>query len=130
MLIHQSLKFLSQYEWSLINTTAGSSTKGNMANAHEKMTVSGLGEGVYRFKVVVTGSDPRAEGEGFGVVTVLPRELLGGVNGIWQGNNAAGWYAPQISVVHVPIYTELLSCSSRSICPCVKPWTTKVTRWL
>ena len=48
-----------------------------MENGREKMTVSGLGEGVYSFKVVVTGSDPvRAEGEGLGVVTVLPRESI------------------------------------------------------
>ena len=50
-----------------------------MENGREKMTVSGLGEGVYSFKVVVTGSDPvRAEGEGLGVVTVLPREFAEG----------------------------------------------------
>ena len=48
-----------------------------MENGREKMTVSGLGEGTYSFKVVVTGSDPvRAEGEGLGVVTVLPRESI------------------------------------------------------
>ena len=64
----------SQYEWSLVNTTAVASSGGKMENGQEKMTVSGLGQGTYSFKVVVTGSDPRAEGEGLGVVTVLPRE--------------------------------------------------------
>ena len=69
---------LFQYEWSLVNTTAVASTGGKMENGQEKMTVSGLGQGSYSFKVVVTGSDPRAEGEGLGVVTVLPREFTDG----------------------------------------------------
>ena len=69
---------LFQYEWSLVNTTAVASSGGKMENGQEKMTVSGLGQGSYSFKVVVTGSDPRAEGEGLGVVTVLPREFRDG----------------------------------------------------
>ena len=69
---------LFQYEWSLVNTTAVAPSGGKMENGQEKMTVSGLGQGSYSFKVVVTGSDPRAEGEGLGVVTVLPRESADG----------------------------------------------------
>ena len=72
--LNYPLSMFSQYEWSLVNTTAAASSGGKMENGQEKMTVSGLGQGTYSFKVVVTGSDPRAEGEGLGVVTVLPRE--------------------------------------------------------
>ena len=72
--LNYPLSMFSQYEWSLVNTTAVASSGGKMENGQEKMTVSGLGQGTYSFKVVVTGSDPRAEGEGLGVVTVLPRE--------------------------------------------------------
>jgi hypothetical protein len=47
-----------------------------MKNARAKeLIVTDLDDGVYQFRVVVTGSAPPAQGEGFGNVTVLPREF-------------------------------------------------------
>lgn len=40
----------------------------------QKLTVTDLVEGVYQFRVIVTGRDPAAEGEGFGNVTVQHRK--------------------------------------------------------
>ncbi len=75
-----------EYEWSLLSSTsqspaadgAGGGTapvKGTMQGGNkQKLTVTDLVEGIYEFKVVVTGKDPVAEGEGYGNVTVLPRK--------------------------------------------------------
>eukprot|EP00095_Tigriopus_kingsejongensis_P001489 maker-scaffold124_size330879-snap-gene-1.31 protein:Tk01489 transcript:maker-scaffold124_size330879-snap-gene-1.31-mRNA-1 annotation:"hypothetical protein L798_13730" len=62
-----------KYEWKLEKGNAG----GNMENSHaSQLTLSQLKEGVYLFRVVVTGDNPPAWGEAYGNVSVLPAERI------------------------------------------------------
>ena len=67
-------KFNYNYEWSLISDQK----TGAMENAHNQtISLSSLEEGVYQFKVIVSGGQPPGvTGTGFGNVTVLPRKIM------------------------------------------------------
>ena len=48
---------------------------GSMENRqNQTLSLNDLQEGVYQFKVIVSGGNPSVHGEGFGNVTVLPRK--------------------------------------------------------
>ena len=60
------------YEWSLIS---GPEKAGVMENRqNQTLSLSQLQEGIYIFKVIVSGGNPPVHGQGNGNVTVLPRK--------------------------------------------------------
>ena len=62
------------YEWSLISGPSMENA-GSMENRqNQTLSLNDLQEGVYQFKVIVSGGNPSVHGEGFGNVTVLPRK--------------------------------------------------------
>lgn len=63
------------YEWSLISSSTND--QGEMVNRqNQTLSLSSLQEGIYQFKVVVSGGNPSVYGEGYGNVTVLPPERV------------------------------------------------------
>ncbi len=60
------------YEWTLISNNTG----GVMENSHNQtLVLSQLIQGIYSFKVTVSGGNPPVLGQGFGNVTVFPRKF-------------------------------------------------------
>jgi len=67
---------MGNYEWSLISGPSMENA-GSMENRqNQTLSLNDLQEGVYQFKVVVSGGNPPVEGEGFGNVTILPPERI------------------------------------------------------
>lgn len=64
------------YKWELLSQPADST--GTMQNAaSSKLSLAKLSQGLYKFKVTVTGSG--AQGEGFGNVSVLPGKFTSSI---------------------------------------------------
>lgn len=75
MILANDLGHSYQYEWSLISKTQGSGQTVSMNDQNgSTLKLSHLVEGLYTFKVTVTGTG--AFGETQANVTVLPRELF------------------------------------------------------
>lgn len=63
-----------EYSWSLISQPPGSGNGTTSDQSKDKIKLSNLSEGLYRFKVVVQGKG--LKGEAFGNVTVLPEKRI------------------------------------------------------
>lgn len=60
-----------RYDWTLVSDA----TTGSMENTQSSLlTLTNLEEGVYTFKVLVSGENPLAFGEAFANVSVFPRK--------------------------------------------------------